>query len=192
MTEYTVRALDVGTWDAFADLVERNGGVFGGCWCMGFHPKERTEGSAPVPKREQKLARVRAGQAHAALVFDGEEALGWCQFGSPDELPRIKHRRAYEAEPPAPADWRITCFYVDKHHRRQGVADAALGGALDLIAAAGGGPCEAITEDTGGREVQGRFLFSASAQLFERHGFARRRQVGKHAWIVRKRIAPRA
>ena len=190
MTGYTIRPLEIATWDAFADLVERNGGIFGGCWCMGFHAKDTATGPAAVPKRDQKLARVRSGETHAALVFDGDEAVGWCQFGSPEELPRIKHRRAYEQQPPAPAEWRVTCFYVDKHHRRQGIADAALGGALGLIAAAGGGACEAITEDTTGREVQGRFLFSASLQLFERHGFARERQVGKHAWIVRRRIAP--
>ena len=38
-SSYTVRPLDASTWDAFAELVERNGGVFGGCWCMGHrHP----------------------------------------------------------------------------------------------------------------------------------------------------------
>lgn len=33
----TVRALDASTWDLFAELVERNNGVFGGCWCIGIH-----------------------------------------------------------------------------------------------------------------------------------------------------------
>jgi hypothetical protein len=28
-------------------------------------------------------------------VYDEATCVGWCQFGSPDELPRIKHRRAY-------------------------------------------------------------------------------------------------
>ena len=28
---FTVRELDASTWDAFAELVERNGGIFGGC-----------------------------------------------------------------------------------------------------------------------------------------------------------------
>jgi len=37
--DYTVRALDDSTWLAFAELVERNNGIFGGCWCMGMHPK---------------------------------------------------------------------------------------------------------------------------------------------------------
>ena len=190
MSGYAIRPLEPTTWDAFAALVERNGGVFGGCWCIGYH----TEGvghTTAEQNRERKLARVHADETHAALVFDGEEAVGWCQFGTPAELPRIKHRRAYEEQPPEPADWRITCFYVDRRRRGQGIAAAALDGALELIGSNGGGTCEAITEDTTGREVPGRFLFSASLGLFERYGFTRERQVGKHAWIVRARIGPR-
>jgi hypothetical protein len=37
-TRFTIKALDPSTWDAFAALVEANGGIFGGCWRMGFHP----------------------------------------------------------------------------------------------------------------------------------------------------------
>jgi hypothetical protein len=93
---YTVRALDELTWAAFAALVEHNNGVFGGCWCMGFHPEGFGRGTTPTLNRERKLARVRAGTAHAALVFDGDDCVGWCQFGAPDEVPRIKSRAAYE------------------------------------------------------------------------------------------------
>jgi hypothetical protein len=74
-------------------LVEANNGVFGGCWCMGFHPDDSRE---PALNRERKLARVRAGRAHAALVFDGDDCVGWCQFGALDEVPKIKNRAAYE------------------------------------------------------------------------------------------------
>lgn len=81
---------------AFAALVERNGGIFGGCWCMGFHPEGAGKDSTAALNRERKLSRVRSGTAHAALVFDGDECVGWCQFGSPDEVPRIKSRAAYE------------------------------------------------------------------------------------------------
>jgi hypothetical protein len=58
------------------------------------------------------------------------------------------------------------------------------------IAAAGGGLVEAISEVTAGREAQARFLFSATVELFEQNGFTRRRQVGKHAWIVTRHIDP--
>lgn len=185
---YTTRPLDSGTWDAFAELVERNNGVFGGCWCIGFHPEGCQEAAE---NRANKEERVRSGRSHAALVFDDDGlAQGWCQFGSPDELPRIKHRRQYEKDAPPLPDWRITCFYVDKKHRRQGIARAALGGALDQMARAGGGLVEAISEVTDGRAAAGRFLFTATVELFEDHDFSRIRQVGKHAWIVSRTLDP--
>jgi GNAT superfamily N-acetyltransferase len=185
----TVAPLDAATWDAFAELVERNNGVFGGCWCIGFHLETRQAG---LDHRSAKEDRVRAGRAHAALVLDEDGlAQGWCQYGSPAELPGIKHRREYDKDAPPRPDWRITCFYVDKKHRGQGIARAALEGALDQIAGAGGGLVEAIPEVTAGREAPGRFLFSTTVELFEEYGFARVRQVGKHAWIVSKVVAPR-
>jgi len=58
------------------------------------------------------------------------------------------------------------------------------------VAAAGGGLTEAISETTVGRRAQGRFLFSATVEMFEQCGFTRHRQVGKHAWIVSRVVEP--
>jgi len=185
---YTIRPLDASTWDAFAELVERNNGIFGGCWCIGYHPES---GQRELSYRAVKEARVRDGRAHAALVFDDSgTAQGWCQYGSPEELSGIKHRREYDKDAPPRPDWRITCFYVDKKHRSRGIARAALEGALDQITEAGGGLVEAISEVTADREAPGRFLFSATVELFEQYGFSRIRQVGKHAWIVSRQVSP--
>jgi GNAT superfamily N-acetyltransferase len=191
VTELVVRPLDATTWGLFAALAERHGGVWGGCWCMSFHPEGLPKGSTPEGNRAAKEARVRAGRAHAALVFDGDEAVGWCQFGSLEELPRMRHRRAAERGRDTPADWRITCFFVDRRRRRQGVAAAALLGALTLIADLGGGLVECVTEDTAGRTAQGSFLFTGTLGLFEEHGFQRVGQVGKHAWLVTRQVAAR-
>jgi ribosomal protein S18 acetylase RimI-like enzyme len=141
--------------------------------------------------RDVKEERVKTGRAHAALVFDDEgRAQGWCQYGSPHELSNIKHKREYDKDPPPFPEWRITCIFVDKNHRSQGVARTALEGALSQIAQAGGGLVEAIPEVTDGRVAQGRFLFSATVELFEQYGFRRGRPVGKHAWIVSKVVDP--
>jgi len=183
----TIRPLDETTWDVFAELVERNNGVYGGCWCMAYHPP-RPPG---LGNREAKQRRVLADAARAALVIDDDGlAQGWAQYGDPDELAGFKHRRAYDKDAPPRPDWRITCIFVDKEHRGHGVARAALDGALQLIAEAGGGLVEAISEVTDGRNAQPRFLFSATVELFEQYGFARSRQVGKHAWIVSRTVEP--
>lgn len=182
---YTIQPLEASTWEAFADLVVRNNGIFGGCWCAGNHVEYERGVSDPRTLKEQL---VRQGRAHAALVFDeAGAAQGWCQYGSPDEL-NLKHARAYAADPPPPARWRIACIFVDKRHRGRGIARAALEGALAEIGRAGGGLVEAISETTAGREAQGRFLFSGTVELFEQYGFTRVRQVGKHAWIVNREV----
>ena len=36
---YLIRPLSASTWDAFANLVERNNGIYGGCWCIAYHPE---------------------------------------------------------------------------------------------------------------------------------------------------------
>lgn len=188
MTDYRIDRLNASTWTAFAELVERNGGIFGGCWCIGWHPEC---GRTDISHRAVKEDRVRTDRAHAALVFDDSGmAQGWCQYGSPEELPNIKHRRIYDQDPPPIPDWRIACFYVDKKHRGEGIARVALEGALEQVAELGGGLVEAIPEVVTGRQAQGRFLFSSTVELFEEYGFTRVRQVGKHAWIVNRVVEP--
>jgi GNAT superfamily N-acetyltransferase len=188
MTKYTIKALDETTWDAFAALVEKNNGVFGGCWCIGFHAEGADRKTTAALNRERKLERVREGRAHAALVFDGDECLGWCQFGAPDEVPRIKSRAAYEKGQSTPPDWRIACNFVGKGNRRRGVASAALAGAIDLIADLGGGIVEGYPEDAA--SVPAGFLFNGALSTYETLGFVRDRKIGKHRWVVTKTVAP--
>ena len=131
---------------------------------------------------------MREDQAHAALVYDGSNCVGWCQFGSTDELPRIKSKRAYLDGLTNLPDWRITCFFVDREYRSKGVAAAALGGALREIARLGGGIVESYPEDVEGRSVSGSFLHNATVSMFEREGFQRSRRIGKNRWVVSKAV----
>jgi GNAT superfamily N-acetyltransferase len=180
--EYRIEALDGSTWDAYADLIEANNGIFGGCWCMGFHPADDPEDAQFESKRERKRQRVLTGRAHAALVFDGDRCLGWCQFGRPDELPRIKSRKEYERDAGPPPDWRISCFFVGKGLRRQGVAAAALAGAVQLIAEQGGGVVEGYPESADA--VPAGFLYNGALSTYDALGFQRQRMIGKHRWVV--------
>ena len=95
--DLTIRPLAPDTWRAFADLVERHNGVFGGCWCTWFHTLSRDKDRTYESNRDLKCQLVEDGRAHAALVFDGDEAVAWAQYGPPDELPNLHHRQEYEA-----------------------------------------------------------------------------------------------
>jgi GNAT superfamily N-acetyltransferase len=188
MARFAVKLLTTETWPGFEALAEAHNGVFGGCWCLGFHAEGKPGTLSYDARRQAKYDRVRGGTAHAALVYAGEACVGWCQFGSPDELPRIKNRKTYDAGLAALPAWRITCFFVDRHHRKQGVASAALQGALQEINRLGGGIVEAYPEDTAGKLVSPTFLHAGTLALFEAAGFARERQIGKNTWVVRKAL----
>jgi hypothetical protein len=69
-----------------------------------------------------------------------------------------------------------------------GRGQSGAGGALELIAEAGGGLVESYPEDTAGRKVSGSFLHNATLALFEAQGFERVRRIGKHRWVVRRTV----
>jgi GNAT superfamily N-acetyltransferase len=186
MTRLQSRPLDASTWPNFARLVEASNGVWGGCWCMWYHGKD--EGATPEARRQAKEHLVRQGRAHAALVFEAGLCVGWCQFGTPDELPCIHNERAYLATGPALPDWRITCFFAGKGHRGKGVASTALQGAVEQIRQLGGGLVEGYPEDIEGRKAPPAFLFNGALSTFENQGFERSRLIGKHKWVVTRRV----
>ena len=193
MGQYQIRSLTAKTWEAFAALCERNNGAgMGGCWCCWFHDATsagRRE-NAGADSRGYKERLVRSDQAHAALVFDGDTAVGWCQFGSPEELPGITHQAEVAAADLATPDYRLTCFFVDRRARRHGVAVAALDGALELIGAAGGGVVDGYPFDVGARKVSGSFLYNGTRRMFERAGFNYQQPKGKNHCIMRKVVSP--
>jgi len=119
--------------------------------------------------------------------MDGDEAVAWAQFGSPDELPNIYHRKEYDlAGDPLP-DYRVTCIFVDKRHRRQGVTKVALRGALDLIEQAGGGVVEGYPHDTSdGRKVS--VLYDGTRRVFEEAGFTYVRPKGLRNCVMRTEV----
>lgn len=188
VSDYSVRPLTSETWDAFAQLVEANNGVWGGCWCMGFHVK-LGKGRTPQQNRAEKKQLVRDGRTHAALVFDGVQAVGWCQYGSPEELPNIHHRKEYEKTLDTWPDYRLTCFFVDRDYRQKGVAGMALQGALDLIAQAGGGVVEGYPHDTQGKKTSAWFLYATTRSLFEQYGFSFQRSKGQKNTVIRWVVA---
>ena len=189
MSDFVVKPLTEETWPAYADLIERHNGVWGGCWCMGFHEGTPEETDTSICKRDRKLRRVQDGIAHASVVFDGDKAVGWCQFGPASEIrPQNKFKTKYlpglELEP----NWRISCFFVDKKYRGKGVSSLALDAALQAIAREGGGLVEAYPENVEGRKIAGSFIYLGTTAMFERRGFVRQRHVAMHHWVMVKDI----
>jgi ribosomal protein S18 acetylase RimI-like enzyme len=67
--------------------------------------------------------------------------------------------------------WSITCFYIDRQHRRQGVAGALLQAAVSYARAHGAEAVEAYPIDTSGSAKTSADLYTGTSAMFERAGF---------------------
>ena len=143
----------------------------------------------PEANKDAKRAHALAGTVHQVLVYAEGRCVGWCQYGSPAELPGIKNRARYERAAGAPPTWRIGCVFTASKQRERGVATAALEAVLAAIGEAGGGTVEAYPEQTVDRGPQrGAYLHTGPEALFERFGFVRDRQIAKWRWVMRAEV----
>ncbi len=189
MARFLTRELGRRTWPDFVRVMEKHNGVWGGCWCVTFHFKPGGSIRGATPRRAYKERLVRANKSHAALVYDGADVVGWCQFGSPGELPGRMggFRKLGVAQP----DWRITCFFVDRSRRGEGVAEAALGGALRMIAARGGGTVDGYPIATRGKPYSSSFLWGGIESMFADVGFRQLGHLGTSKLVMRKKVRGR-
>jgi hypothetical protein len=186
MARFSIKELGPRTWPDFVKIVEKHNGVWGGCWCVSFHGK--TTGTAAGNRRvKEKL--VMAGETHSALVYDGDQVVGWCQFGPPAEIP--SRMSAYGRLGLAQPDWRIPCFFVDCDRRHDGVAKAALEGALRIIAAKGGGTVDAYPISVRGKPYSSSFLWGGTETMFARAGFRPVVKLGTSKLVMRKTVRSR-
>jgi GNAT superfamily N-acetyltransferase len=178
---YTTKELSTKTWRDFERLFSQGGG-WDFCWCMHFHrargsgelQRLRTRAEKGARDRKEKKELVEARSSHGVLVYADGEPVGWCQYGTREELPRIDHSRKYRGLAPQNTSrklWRITCFVVHKKYRRQGVGGAALAAALESIKKRGGGLVKAYPINWWLPRAFGNESTHGTASMFERAGF---------------------
>jgi ribosomal protein S18 acetylase RimI-like enzyme len=189
---YSTKELSSNTWPDYEKLFEKYGGVQAGCWCMFYqraNPLPRMPWEKRVLKnRSDKKNLIKRGLAHGILVYYNGEAIGWCQYGEKKELPRIDSGRNYKkltlADPTQRKLWRITCFFVDKAHRRKGVSQIALRAALKSIKQKGGG----IVESYPATNMRAVAIWFGSQGMFRREGFEKVATLGRSNVVMRKNL----
>jgi len=88
----------------------------------------------------------------------------------------------------AAPDWRLTCFFVDRDRRREGIAEAALAGALRIIATKGGGTVDGYPIATGGKPYSSSFLFGGTESMFADAGFHPLGSLGTSKRVMRRAV----
>jgi len=161
-----IRPVTPELWPALEDLFGKSG-ASNGCWCMywriGSLYRQR-------PRDENKRALkqiVKRGPPPGLLAFDGERAVGWCQLTSRDDLPWLDRWQAFARVDDVPV-WSISCFYVRRSYRKQGVTTALIKAALEVAKRAGAPAVEAYPCDA---KAPTSSDYTGFASTFARAGF---------------------
>ncbi|AGZ42395.1 hypothetical protein [Actinoplanes friuliensis] len=70
---YTIAPLSPPTWPAFDALVQRHNGIFGGCWCIWFHPDSPERGQDAETNRALKKRQTR--KMSSSFLYNGTRRL---------------------------------------------------------------------------------------------------------------------
>jgi GNAT superfamily N-acetyltransferase len=157
---------------------------------LGTLPKAQKGGmtrNRVTRSRQNKKALVDEGRSHGILVYSKDEPVGWCQYGPKEELPRIDSGFIYRRlslDTGGKRLWRITCFWVDRRHRKGGVAGFGLRAALSSIRRRGGGVVEAYPAIRKGFPAD----WTGTLSMFDKEGFKVVAPFGKYNFIVRRTI----
>jgi GNAT superfamily N-acetyltransferase len=190
--QFTVKELSPSTWEDFENLAVNQGG----CWCIYYQRERPIRGDySTVEKgkmnRKAKEVLVMGGRSHAILVYDANRPIGWCQYGTKEELPRIDAGRNYKKIKPVQGSeklWRITCFFVDKDYRGKGVAKLALHAALESISKKGGGIVEAYPIVSEKMAAVPEWRWFGTPSMFRRERFKPVAPLGKSGLLMRRNV----
>lgn len=143
--EAIVRPLNPDLWPAFEDLF-RAGGPVSRCWCMYWRLGDGYRKRPPEENQAAFRALVTAGPPPGLLAFAGDLAVGWCQLTPRDALPWLDQTWRLKRIDAAPV-WSISCFYIRKGYRKQGVTAVLVAAAIEAARRAGAPALEAYPLD---------------------------------------------
>src|SRR6267378_6714694 len=185
--DLTFHPLTPNRWQDFETLVGPRGAC-AGCWCMWWRltSREFREG-AGTANRDKFRECVREPTAPGVLAYRGQAAVGWCAVA-----PREKYRRLASSRTLQPIDdtpvWTITCLYVAKGERRQGLTRRLIEAACDFAARFGAPEIEAYPRISSAKESNPLAIYMGTEGSFVRAGFCVVAEPTPIRRIMRKRL----
>ncbi len=126
-------------WDDLERLFGPNG-AYSGCWCTWWTWRSAEwDQHRPAERRAELHGQVVDGREPGLLAYDGAEPVGWCAVAPRESYARLTSPRArtYRRLDERPT-WVVTCFFIRRDRRGEGVATALLDAVAGFVAAHGG------------------------------------------------------
>lgn len=161
------------TPERWGDLEQLFGprGACGGCWCMLWRllAAEFERGQGQGNKRALKKI-VTSGGVPGLLAYRSSEVIGWCSLGPREDFPRLGRSRILKRVDDEPV-WSVTCLFIAKPYRRQGVSVELLQAAVAYAARQDTRILEGYPFEPKSEGLPGAFVWTGLASAYRDAGF---------------------
>jgi GNAT superfamily N-acetyltransferase len=120
------------TPEAWSDLeaLFEEPGIQDGCWCMYWRIRradcQRRYGEG---NKRAFQAIVESGQVPGILAYLNGKPIGWCAIAPREATPTLDRSHTLKRIDAQPV-WSITCFFVSKPYRQQGLTERLIEAAI--------------------------------------------------------------
>jgi GNAT superfamily N-acetyltransferase len=148
-------------------------GACAGCWCMWWRlaGPEFKEHRGQANKASFRRI-VKSGEVPGIIGYVDAQPAGWCAIAPREAYKRLQEERVriFKKLDEKPV-WTVTCFFVVRSFRGQGVMKKLLQAAVEYAGKQGAKIIEGYPVDTQGTRKSGNALYTGEASVFRKVGF---------------------
>ena len=146
-------------------------GACGGCWCMFWRlPRKEFDAGKGTANKKALKRIVSAGQEPGVIGYLDKEPIAWCAVAPRDVYIALERSRILK-----PVDdqsvWSISCLFIKKPYRRQGLSAQSLRAAVAFAASQGAAIIEGYPVEPSMNNTPDPFLWNGTAAAFLAAGF---------------------
>jgi GNAT superfamily N-acetyltransferase len=166
----TIRPATPSRWaDVEALFGER--GACAGCWCM-FWRRPRSEWNAGrgAGNRRAFKSLISSGANPGLIAYSGGEPVGWCAVAPRADYPALSRSRVLKPVDEKPV-WSVSCLFVRRDFRRQGISARLIAEAAKFAARQGARIVEGYPVEPRTAKSADAFVWTGLASSFLAAGF---------------------
>ena len=163
-------------------------GACAGCWCMVWRlpNKDWTAGKGAGNKRRFKRL-ITSGEKHGVVGYLGREAVAWCAIAPRTEYSGLTRSRILRPVDEQPV-WSVSCLFVLRPYRRQGISVRMLEAAVEFAGKQGARIVEGYPVEPRTAKAPDAFVWTGLASAFLQAGFSEVARRSETRPIMRQEI----
>jgi len=157
-------------WSDFETLFGEKGAC-GGCWCMLWRlTRKEFEAHKGEGNRRAMQGIVDSGEIPGLLAYSGQRPVAWCSVAPREKFPALERSRVLKKVDDEPV-WSISCFFIHKDFRKQGLGVRILQASTAYVKKQGGRIVEGYPVEPKKGQTADAFAWTGLASFFRKAGF---------------------